>query len=63
MKTDPIHDVHALLAATADPTTEAVDGPAHDAGKDVGSRYTVIPYKVEPLLPVISGVELLGPYK
>ena len=22
VKTDPIHDVHALLAATADPTTE-----------------------------------------
>lgn len=26
VKTDPIHDVHALLAATADPTTEDLEG-------------------------------------
>lgn len=31
VKTDPVHDVHALLAATADPTAEDLDGltPLH----------------------------------
>ena len=27
VKTDPVHDVHALLAATADPTAEEMKQP------------------------------------